>query len=279
MEKRIRFSVIMSVYEADKAEYFIRCFDSITKEQLLPPDEIVLVVDGPVSDELRKAVHACIDSSIPVKLIELPDKKGLGNAMRMACAAASYDWIARMDADDIAVPERFLWQVSYLSEHENVDIIGGDIAEFIQEGTTISYRIVPRTDKEIRNYMKSRCPLNHMTVMMRKEMLLRTGGYLDWPMNEDYYLWVRMALTDCVFSNIGQVLVNARIGEAWYERRGGKKYFESEIGIQKYMLHQKVIGPIRFCYNFFIRFLLEYVFSSKVRQFVYKHFARKEPSQ
>ena len=123
--------------------------------------------------------------------------------------------------------------------------------------------------------MKSRCALNHVTVMFRKETVLKAGNYQDWFWNEDYYLWVRMMMNKCVFANIPDVAVNVRSGADQYARRGGKKYFDSEIGIKKLMLRNGMITKMQFAVNYVQRFIIQLLLPNSVRGWVFRTFARK----
>ena len=269
------FSVIMSVYAGDKAEYLQEAIDSIYANTLLP-SEIVLVVDGPVGDEIKTIVEKyeskCADS---FRVIWLEENKGLGNARRVAMDNASCEIIAVMDSDDICMPERFAMQVEYLNKNPEVGVIGGNIVEFIDDiNNFVGCRIVPRKNNEIYKYLKQRCPFNHMSVMFKKKYVESAGGYIDWHYNEDYYLWIRMAEKGCKFANLSEILVKVRVGKEMYQRRGGWKYFISEYRLQKYMLAKKIINPLCFVWNVLLRFLLQVLFPNKLRGFVFQQFAR-----
>ena len=94
-----------------------------------------------------------------------------------------------MDSDDIAVSNRFELQLCVFMEHPDVSISGGQIEEFITSpDDVVGKRIVPKTDAELKEYMKRRCPFNHMTVMFKRSDVFEAGNYQDWFWNEDYYL-------------------------------------------------------------------------------------------
>ncbi len=269
------FSIAMSVYHKDNATFFDRALQSITEQQTIIPSEIVLVCDGPLNSELD-AVIDTYQKRYPIfNIIRLPQNKGLGNALKLAVENASYELIARMDSDDVSVADRFEQQLAFFSEHPEIDIVGGDITEFIgEEENIVGKRIVPKTDSEIKEYMKKRAAFNHVSVMYKKTAVQAAGGYQDWFWNEDYYLWIRMQLNNAVFANTGTVLVNVRVGEEMYQRRGGKKYFKSEYGLQKLMLDKKMIGVPTFIGNVVKRLIVQMLLPNKVRGWVFKRFAR-----
>lgn len=190
---------------------------------------------------------------------------------------AKHDIIARMDSDDICMINRFKLQLKFLEDNPDVDIVGGQMTEFVgTPDNIIGKRIVPCSNSEIYRYMKTRCALNHVTVMFRKQAVLNAGNYLDWFWNEDYYLWVRMMISKCRFANLPEVLVNVRSGEEQYARRGGIKYFKSEVGIQRYMLDNQIINFFwgGYLINVAKRLIVQVLLPNKIRGWVFRTFAR-----
>lgn len=271
------FSIAMSVYKSDNPSFFDRALCSITELQTVMPDEIVLVVDGPVSEELNKVIAKYETKYDIFNVIRLEKNGGLGNALKIAVENARYELIARMDSDDVSSPTRFEEQLNYLTAHPQTDIVGGDITEFIgTEDNIVGKRVVPQTNDEIREYMKIRSAMNHVSVMYKKTSVQSAGGYQDWFWNEDYYLWIRMWLNDAVFANTGTVLVNVRVGEEMYQRRGGDKYFKSEKGLQDYMLQHKMIGVSTYIKNVGKRLIVQKLLPNKLRGWVFRTFARSK---
>lgn len=271
------FSIIISIYKNDKPEFVKRAFESITVNQTVKPDEIVLVVDGPVPDELSDLIDTYERSKeFYFNVIRLPENKGLGNALRIGMERASNETIARMDSDDVALPNRSEKQIEYLSTNQECTIVGGQINEFIdEEDKIIGKREVPCSNEDIYSWIKERCPFNHMTVMFRKSKVMEVGNYLDWHFNEDYYLWIRMALAGCKFANLPDILVNVRVGKDMYARRGGWKYFKSEEGLQRYMLRHKLIGFPRYLFNVTGRFAIQVAMPNSFRGWIFQKLFRK----
>lgn len=275
-EKYLDFSVALSVYKNDNPTFFDRSLESIYTNQTVKPSEIVLVVDGPVSEELNEIIRKYGNICRPVlNVIRLEKNCGLGNALRIAVENSSNELIARMDSDDVSVPDRFEQQLKIIKANPSLDIVGGDISEFIDDETNIvAYRKVPVQDKNIKEYLKRRSPLNHVTVLFKKAAVQESGGYLDLFWNEDYYLWIRMVEHGCVMANTGSVLVNVRVGADMYKRRGGKKYFASEKFLQDYMLRKKMISHFTYLSNILKRFIVQSVLPNSIRGWVFKKFAR-----
>lgn len=271
------FSIITSVYKNDKPEFIREALDSMLVHQSVKPSEIVLVQDGPVPYELSRVLLEYKDKYGKVlNVIGLDKNGGLGNALRIGVEKSKYDILARMDSDDICLPDRFEKQLKYLEDHPDCDIVGGQMTEFIgSPNNIIGRRNVPLTNDEIYKFMKSRCGLNHVTVMFRKKSVLKVGNYQDWFWNEDYYLWVRMMMAGCKFANIPEVAVNVRSGSDQYARRGGGKYFDSEIGIKKLMLKNGMITRKEYIVNYIQRFIIQLVLPNSVRGWVFRTFARK----
>ena len=268
-----QFSVAMCVYKNDKPEWFDEAVRSILN-QTNKPNEVVLVVDGPIPESLSKIIkrYELLEN---FNVIRLPMNMGHGYARRIGLENVSNDLVALMDADDISQPDRFEQQLKYLEENPNLDIIGGDIAEFMGEPSNIiGKRIVPQKDNEIKFYLKKRCPFNQVTVMFKKSSVVSAGGYLDWFCEEDYYLWIRMFLNNAVFGNTGTVLVNVRVGKDMYARRGGIKYFFSEAKLQKFMYKKGIISFMRAFINTAQRLALQVLMPNWCRALVFKYIAR-----
>ncbi len=269
------FSVAISVYHKDNALFFDRALESITDMQSIKPSEIVLVCDGPLNSDLDAVIEKYKKKYPIFNVIRLPENKGLGNALKLAVEHSNFELIARMDSDDVSIPNRFEQQLEYFKEHPEIDIVGGDITEFVgAEDNIVGKRVVPTKDCDIKEYMKRRCAFNHVSVMYKKASVQSVGGYMDWFWNEDYYLWIRMQLSNLVFANTGTILVNVRVGDEMYQRRGGKKYFHSEYSLQKLMLDKKMIGLLTFCFNVSKRFIVQILLPNRIRGWVFKQFAR-----
>lgn len=266
----------MSVYKNDNPEYFRLALESIIN-QTVRPDEVVLVIDGPVSQDISKVIQEIKAGSSILKTLQLEKNMGLGIALQKGLEKCQYELVARMDSDDLSVENRFEKQLEIFINQENVSIVGGGIDEFEKDPTKpISKRTLPTEDKAIKTFMKRRNPLNHPTVMFKKQAVLDAGNYQDWHYNEDYYLWIRMYQKGCRFRNIDDVLVHMRVGEGLYSRRGGKEYFISQKKLFKYMKEHKIIS--RFCYvrNIMERYIGQVLLPVNIRSKLYSKLFRKQ---
>lgn len=273
----LKFSIVLAVYKNDSPIFLDHALASITTTQTRQPDEIIIVIDGPIGKDLHSVINQYYNSKSNLyKIITLPENRGLGNALKIGVKEAKYSIIARMDADDISLPDRFKKQVEYIEAHPDCDLLGGQITEFIGTETNIvGRREVPCTKKEIYRWLKKRCPFNHMTVMFKRSSVLAAGNYMDWHYNEDYYLWIRMAEIGCKFANLPDTLVNVRVGKDMYARRGGWRYFKSEKGIQDYMYKRNLISLPRYIFNVFVRFGVQVVMPNSIRAFIFQKLFRK----
>lgn len=276
----MNFSVCICVYNMDNASYFEEALKSIIN-QSLAPTQIVLVVDGLINDDLQNIINNfmrdCLSLTISLDVTYLERNKGHGEARRVSIENARYDLIALMDADDISRYERFEKQVSVFNNNNNFSIVGGQIMEISHDSKKeISMRNVPSTDKNIKEYLKTRCPFNQMSVMFKKNDVLKAGNYIDFYHNEDYYLWVRMYLEGFEFYNIPEVLVDVRINKDFYNRRGGWKYFLSEFKLQRIMHKYNIISLLRLIFNSSARFVIQVLVPLKLRWVLFKLFFRNK---
>lgn len=273
--KNLKFSVSMCVYGGDNPEWFKAAVDSILN-QTVKPNEIVLVVDGPVPPELDIIIAELENSSL-FKVVRFAENQGHGNARRRGLECCENNIVALMDADDISAPDRFEKQLAFFENDPELSIVGGNITEFVETpDNIISRRIVPQADSDIKKYLQKRCPFNQVTVMFKKSDVQSVGGYIDWYCDEDYYLWIRMYLANMKFANSSDILVNVRVGKDMYQRRGGIKYFKSEAKLQKYMLKNKVIGFGTYLLNVLKRLILQVLMPNRIRGYIFKKFAREK---
>lgn len=268
------FSVLMSLYIKEKAEYFDECMRSILNQTVLP-SEIVIVYDGPISNDLSKMVEKYKKNNPGlIKTIENKKNKGLGLALADGVPACKYELIARMDTDDIAREDRFEKQLECFMNDSKLDVCGSHIIEF--EGTidnVLSKRRVPLTHEAIADYQKQRSAFNHMTVMYKKSTVLRAGNYEDCPLMEDDMLWVRMLISGAKGMNIDDYLVYARTGYAMIERRGGWAYLKKYRNGRKKILRTGYINRKNYIITVGVQFIVALV-PKKIRLFLFKKMLR-----
>lgn len=272
----------MSIYKSDVPEYVRIALDSILNQTLLP-NEIVIVGDGPVPAPLEQVIRdvqsSISGSNLPVEVNYLPQEKnrGLGEALRIAVENAKYDYLARMDSDDICMPDRFEKQMRCFEEDSDLSIVGGMITEFVDSpDNVVDKRVLPLDDEGIKRFMRSRCGVNHVTVIFKKADLLRSGNYRSDYRQEDYYLWARMLKAGCKFRNIPDVVVNVRSGYDQFARRSGWNYYLDHCAIFRFMYREGLITLPRLVYNYVVRGVVQFLMPNSLRTWTYQHLLRKE---
>jgi glycosyltransferase involved in cell wall biosynthesis len=255
-----QFSVLMSIYHKETLQDFNRAMKSIWDEQTIKPDEIVLVEDGELTDELYKGIRSWKNKlGKSLNIIPLEVNLGLGDALNIGLQKCNYEIIARMDTDDISLPSRFEKQLESFSNND-IDICGTWINEFEDmEGVTEAVRKLPELHQDIVKFLKSRSPMNHVSIMFKKTEILRVGGYQKMMWLEDYYLFVRLIQSGARFYNIQESLVNVRAGAAQLERRRGLKYAFSELTLQRKMLELGFLNLFEFSINVILRFVVRMI--------------------
>lgn len=223
------YSVLMSVYRNDKAEYLDAAVASMSAQTVAPHDYVV-VCDGPLTPEL----DACLEGwqrrlGGALNVVRLAENHGLGYALNAGLPECGRGVVARMDADDISRPERCEVLLAKMAS-EGLDLVGGAIEEFDQEpGDMGAVRMPPLSKKEIDMWLKRRNPFNHVSVVFDRHVVDQAGGYEPFPWMEDYWLWARMIAKGCRCANVPDVVVDVRTGEGMYVRRSNVAYLKSQV--------------------------------------------------
>ncbi|SFW36875.1 glycosyltransferase [Selenomonas ruminantium] len=269
-----KFSVLMSVYKNENPEFFCQAVESVMNNTVRPA-EIVIVKDGKLPQRLENVCNKIL-TQYPRYIHFVPLKKnvGLGIALQRGLLECHYDLVARMDTDDIAKPYRFEKQLKVFAHEASVDVCGGWIEEFSVDVEKIdNIRKVPETTKEIYNFAKKRNPFNHMTVMFRKEAVIKVGSYQHFPLLEDYYLWFRMIINKCRMYNIQEILCSVRTGKSMIARRGGLSYFKNEKKLYDCFYKQGYISAGEYITTLTERFIAR-IAPKEVRALMYRLFLR-----
>lgn len=269
------FSVLMSVYKRDNPSYLDIALKSI-EQQTVKPKEIVLVEDGPISKELRSIIEEhCSRSNIKFKKVKLKRNCGLGKALQIGTDHVSTKWIARMDSDDISVPRRFELQLNEIMKNPDLAVIGGQIKEFAGEpSNVVGYRRVPITEPMLRKFIKWRSPFNHPSVMLNKVILKKVGGYIPYGNLEDYYLWARVISNDFHVKNINQVLLNMRVDDGMYKRRGKISNIRYFYRLRNFMYMHNMLKWYEKIWGDWVM-TLNILIPGWLRKYVYQHMLHK----
>lgn len=247
-------SVLMSVYHGDNSDHLERAITSIISDQLLPPDQVVLVIDGPISLSLEVCIEKCIKSYNSLEVYRKSNNEGLASALNYGLNFCIGDVIARMDADDISRPNRLSLQINFLLKNQDIGVVGGFIEEF---GLEMNNRKIyyPEKDKQLKEIMKFRSPFAHPTVVVRKAILLKHKYNEHFMNSQDIELWFRLRDDNIKFANVNEVVLDYRISEDFFKRRSYQKAF-NELTIYLSGIYRNegltlsLIFPlIRFCFR------------------------------
>ncbi len=272
----VAFTVAICVYIKDNPIWFGEALESI-KNQTLLPNEVLIVTDGPITEELEAVITKYETIFASLRVVRLEKNVGFGNACQACIENSSYELVARMDSDDIAVKDRFEKQIKEFKEDPELDMLGGAIGIFETDVSKIDYySYKPECHDEIKRLLKKRSPFAHVTMMYKKSKVMAAGGYIEWFCEEDYYLWARMLNSGCKGKNLSDPLVYVRTTQEQMGRRGGMKYYSSEIKMQKYLLKTKTINLAEFIGNTVMRFVAEILISPKQRYLLRKRMVWKK---
>ena len=262
------FSVLMSIYANEKAEYLDECLESIAGQTLLPT-QVVIVEDGPITIELEGTI-AKYQKCFNILRVPIKNNGGLAKALNRGLKYCDYDLIARMDANDICESQRFEKQFNYLEKNPNIAALGAGITEYNQTMTKIiKHKFLPSSHEELVKFSKFRSPLNHPAVMFRKQAILSVGAYPEF-FPEDYFLWIKLIYNGYMISNLNESLVKMRVGDAVSDRRNWR-FLAGELKTLNYMRERKMVSFFEYLLIYCARIILR--LSPKIlRRSLYKVF-------
>lgn len=270
------YSVLMSVYHKEKAEYLKQAMNSIW-DQTIPTDDFVLVCDGPLTADLDTVIEN-MQAAHPetMHVVRLEKNGGLGNALNIGIKECKHKLVARMDSDDISRTDRCERQLKVFQTHPDVSVVSGIVEEFTTSIDQIeARRVPPGTQDQILAFAKKRNPFNHPCVMYKKSAVEAAGGYQDFYLLEDYYLWIRMLQNGAIGYNLQEPLLWMRAGSDMYKRRAGWKYAKSQKALFKYMKDSGFISGSQYVQSVAIRSASS-ITPNWLREFMFKTVMRKK---
>lgn len=271
-----KYSVLMSVYykeQPENLEISIRCMIN----QTVPPEEFILVIDGPLGKELDDVVNKYSNKYEDLfTIVRLKENMGLGPALAEGIKVSRNELIARMDSDDYAVDTRCEKQLKIFEENPELGIVGSKEVEFIGNiENIVGIHGVPEFNDQINNFMKRRCAILHPTVMYKKSDVLRCGNYHKVDLYEDYDLFSRMIFEHNIKAyNIQEDLYYIRTSEDFFMRRGGIKYAKTALKFKYNMCKKRYIGVLDFLVSGIGQFIV-CVMPNTCRTFFYNTFLRE----
>ena len=249
-----KFSVIFPVYKKVKFKTFFKSFESLLNQTLLP-NEILVVLDGPVKGSIINYLNEKSKKFNSIKILNFPVNQGLGHALKIATKLCKYDYVARCDADDISSEERFQTQINFLSKNNNIDVLGSNVYE-IENNKIVSKKNVKNLHAEIKKGFFLRNPINHSSVIFKKKKILDSGNYEDVKFFEDYFLWIKVLLNGGKFHNLSSYLVKMEVDNDFFKRRSGINYLKSYLFFLKKLSSRKLISTYYLIINYLLRFII-----------------------
>jgi glycosyltransferase involved in cell wall biosynthesis len=245
-------SVLIPVHAGIDPTHLARALESIAA-QTRRPDEVVLVEDGPLTDD-HDSVIAAAEPGLPDLVREvLPVNRGAGVANQAGLMRCTGTWILKADADDISLPDRLGRQLEHVHE-TGADVCGTAMWEFRgAEDDVVSVRTPPLGHDDIVRRMRWNNPMNHPTTLYRADLARAAGGYGDLRYMQDYDLFARMLSRGARFANLAEPLVLFRAGDAFLARRRSPAMRRCEWELQGNLHRYGVVGPVRRYANFAVR--------------------------
>lgn len=265
-------SVLLSVYGKESAQYLESCLQSFLTQRRLA-DEVVLVEDGPISAQLDNVITT-FETKLPLKRVKLKKNSGLAIALNAGLVECSCEYVARMDTDDILLPERFAEQLAFIQKNPEVDLVGSYALEIDETGKSGGVRRMPPDHDAIVDSLWSN-PFIHPAVMFKREKLLQIGGYdASLRRRQDYELWFRCAKNGFRFANIPKPLILYRFVAGTHKKQTiGLAWEQAIIGYKGASLLQMAFWKRLACFVPFFRSLLP----TKLQHWLYVALKRFDP--
>ncbi|MBW3514114.1 glycosyltransferase [Shewanella sp. NKUCC01_JLK] len=265
------FSVLMSLYNAENPDFLEQCFMSVNT-QVLKPTELVLVLDGPINPDLHQVISRWV-KALNIVIVPLEYNVGLSKALNHGLNFCKYELVARMDTDDMCYPERFIKQIEFMADNDDVDILGGYCEDITVYGDSIRIRKVPTQHDLILKSIWT-CPFIHPSVIFRKSKILSIGSYSENAPHrqDDYELWIRAAFAGFRFSNLPLVLIKYRVPvDAYKKNTVAVGYNRIRIGLRAVIAFDPKFTSFLGLFYPLFRALLPYRCQASLAKFV-NHF-------
>lgn len=277
--KQGSISVLMSIYKNENAIFFNECFKSIWIDQTMKPKQIILIQDGDLPssliDIINKWKKIIGESMIVHKNVT---NLGLTKSLNIGIGYVTEKYIARMDSDDVCLPNRFEKQYMYLEQNPEVCALGSSAMEIDEDGKELYLRHYPKGDKEVRKCICKATPLQHSAVMMRSDVF--KNGIVSYNENytltQDLALWFDMLCAGLKIDNLDETLLLFRITKGSFSRRNKVKaknefrIYMSGIARLRGFTWRYIYPILRYVYRMLPTRLVEVIFKSNLRKNVLK---------
>lgn len=245
----VTIAALITAYHGTDPAELKRALASIAG-QTRPADDIVIVLDGPVVEGVEAGVREFVDKQKNARFLRLAENCGSGPASQAGLETIKADFVARLDADDVAKSERFEKQAIFLQAHPEVAAVGTAVEEFEREpGDSGKIRSLP---EDPRKYAKWNSPLNNPSVMVRTAAVKGVGGYRDVHHMEDYDLFARLLGKGWELRNMQEPLTYFKVDQAQFARRT-RNMFAAERQMQRNLVEYGLISKPRSYVNLALR--------------------------
>lgn len=264
----------MTVYRGDNPSYVKTSIESVLM-QTYPSDDFVIVEDGPLPEDLEQVICSYEASNSEIHVLRLSQNVGLGKALNEGLPLCKNELIARMDSDDISMPDRCEKQVKAFMDDPELDVVGCPVKEFVETPDNIvGQRIVPLENEAIHKYVRRRDPFNHPTVMYRKSKVMKYGPYGDYRKNQDTDLWIKLlSKGGCKAINIDEFLLMFRFDEGTFRKRKSWTNTKTLINIRWRAFKDRYCSVIDFLVVSGAQLAI-YIMPSGLQRFIYQHILR-----
>lgn len=266
-----RLAVIMSVYKNDKYNFLKMAVESVLNQSYSNFD-FFIQGDGLLNNDCLKYLQSLNDNRVIFKesLENHGLAKSLNNLLVYSILPKKYEYIARMDADDVCVLNRFEIQIEFLDKNHHIDIVGGYINEINEDNVFLQKVVYPVSHDEMKIFFGKRNPLAHMTVIFRQSFFYKSGLYPEnTKLDEDTMLWFEGFKNSCLFSNIPEVMVNVRVNSDFYSRRNGFKKSFADFKNRIKIIKELNLSAVNYLWAF-ARFLLIGMPFESLTKFIYR---------
>lgn len=220
MENFTIYSALTAVYAGDEPTQVSQAIRSVL-EQTVKPDEYLIIVDGPIPEPLRALLEDFREQNASIRIEYLPENIGLGRVSALGVELCKHEFIMKMDADDISLPERAEKTLAVFEQNPELDIVSSNMAEFINDDPTqiTSHRLLPSSQENLMKFAKKYNPMNHNAAIFRKSAILDVGNYQDFNRHEDYHLAIRLLMAGKKLETIQDSLLLYRISPESLKRK------------------------------------------------------------
>ena len=247
------FSVLMSLYYKENPSYLRQALDSVFKNTV-QPDQVVLVLDGPITDELLNVVEEYKINYPVMDVYPQKQNKGLSTALNIGLSKCRNEIVFRMDTDDINYPDRFEKMLKLYQENPNLDMAGSFESTIDENGD-----ILPIINKFPTDYSEIKkkiwmCPFSHPTMTFKKSSILKVGSYnpSSGPRQDDYELWFRCIAGGLYAVNLPEPLLYYRFfGDSILRNDIKVGWWRMKVGLKGcWKCKCSLIGYLGVCYPF-----------------------------